>query len=153
MAGKKGGSGAIVKAQAAQLAEDNAALHRKNAHLRQMAKSAKEAGKEALTASKKKLAEMAKTTLDTAGQQPIVDNLAEMTGTVAEAYLFKKKPEYENYAVAASFVGEVACIAMAMQPKTSRDERDVFRIAASGWRGVRARFNVKMADKLVAAVT
>ena len=150
---KKGASGAIVKAQAAALAEDNAALHRKNAHLRQALKSTKEAGKEALAATKKKTAEMAKVAFDTAAQQPLLDNMAEMTGTVAEAYLYKKKPEYENYAVAASFVGEVGCIAMAMQPKTSRDERDVFRVAASGWRGVRARWTVKMADKLVAAVT
>jgi cell division septum initiation protein DivIVA len=145
-------AGANAKAQTAELAERVASAERRAAHSRAALAHTKEAAKEALTAAKKKGAEMAKTAFETAAQQPIVDAAAEMAGTVAEAAIHKKKPEYENYVVAFSFLGEVVCSVVAMQPKTTRDERDGLRAGASASRGLRARWNVKMADKLVASV-
>ncbi len=143
--------GAAAKAANAELAERVVAAEKRASHARAALTHSKEAGKEALTAAKKKGAEMAKVALESAAQQPLVDAAAEMTGCIAEAYLNKKKPELENYVVVASFAGEIGCSVMAMQKTTTRDERDGLRIGASASRGLRMRWNVKMADKLIAA--
>ena len=93
-------------------------------------------------------AEAAKTALE----QPVTDALAEGAGIFAEAVVRVKKPEVAKYAPIASIVGEGVCYWQASQPKIKREERDAYRLAANGFRGVRARWSVEMADKAAQAL-